>query len=88
MTVKYKRNEGLEVVEIGNELGMLHVDSGNYYIFDEISSEIWSLLENIDTLDQIVSELLKTYDVSVDDCHKDVLKLMNDLIAKKILKEA
>lgn len=85
MNRKYIRNNQIETVEIGNEVGMLDLESGNYHVLDDISAVIWEMLETQSSMDDIVSQLIKLYDVSEEQCRVDVEKLFEKMVKNSII---
>lgn len=83
--MKYIRNNKIEAVELGDELGMLNVETSMYYILDSISKDIWHLLTTERTVDDLVSTMMKEYEVSEEVCRRDVNKLMEDMINKELV---
>ena len=63
--VPYKVNKADVVSEkFDDEVVIINLDSGNYYSLEEIGFDIWSLIENGASLNEIVEWVISSYDSS------------------------
>lgn len=88
MDVKGKllvRNNNIETAEMGEEVGMLDVESGNYYILNEIGTDIWAFLETPTTFEQLVNKLLSIYTIDYDTCERESLSFLEEMINNKLI---
>lgn len=85
--MKYIRNEKIVTANISNELGMLNIESGKYYVADSIAVDIWKMLFEAKNINQLVDELINEYDVTFDKCKNDVEKFIQHLVDKKLVLE-
>jgi len=83
----FARNEIIEVAEMGDELGMLNLENGMYYVLDSIGTRVWSYLDSPQNINQIVDKLLLEYDVINEECNEDISNLLNSMLEKCIIKE-
>lgn len=81
----YVRKNQIEAAVIGDELGLLNIETGKYYLFDSIATDVWNLLETNKSLNEIVNELLCSYDVGKEECERDVKKLLHQLTDSDLL---
>ncbi len=65
--------------ELDGETVILDINSGMYSGLDPVGTTIWNLLEKEVTFSQIVAEILDNYDVSKEQCIKDLIDFLNDL---------
>lgn len=84
---KYKRNIAIEAAAIGDELGMLNVNEGKYYVLDSIGKDIWDFLDKEKSIEEIVEDLIKKYDVTKEQCHSDIEELIKGMLNKTIVLE-
>ncbi len=84
---KYLRNEQIETVEMANELGMLNIETGLYYVLDSIGLEIWNVLDCPIELKEIVEKMKVVFDVDYNRCYEDVEKLIENMIDKQLVVE-
>jgi len=85
MDNKFERNIEIEAVNIGNEIGMLDINTGHYYVLDDISTVIWELLEMPLTLNEIVTKLVEKFDISYEECMADVKVLFDEFVDNNII---
>ena len=64
---------------IDNEVVILNVDKGEYNGLDEIGSDIWNLLESPLVLSDLVTAMMKKYDVDQQQCTIDVIEFISEL---------
>ena len=72
-------DEDVVVSDINGEVVMMAMATGDFYNLDDISSYIWSLIENPKSVADLCLALQERYDVDPDTCEQDVLALLNDL---------
>jgi hypothetical protein len=70
---------------IDDELVTLSIESGKYFIMDEIGARVWELLEQPVTVSALCSQLTEEYDVEASQCQQDVLAFLTELLAQKIV---
>ncbi len=74
-----KRAEGFVTANVKDDLMMLNVEQGAYYALDPIAAEIWGMLEHPAHVDNIIERLQKRYDVSAEECERDVMDFLKEL---------
>lgn len=62
------------------EVILLHLENGRYFGLHEVSARVWKLLENPITVREIERVLLDEYEIEVERCHDEVLRLLSDLL--------
>lgn len=80
-----RRNEDLLSSDIDGEIVMMSIENGSYYGVNPIGSRIWDIVRNPVKVSDIISVLLKEYDVSKDICENDVLTFLNTLYNEHII---
>lgn len=78
MNQKYKINSSILTTEVDDELGMMSIEKGSYYTLNPVGKEVWKLLANAVSLEEIVGELMKDYSVSREECYNDISSLLED----------
>ena len=73
------RAEGFTTAPVQNELMMLNIEQGAYYSLDPIAAEIWNMLENPAGVGEIITQLIKRYDVTQEQCQADVLTFLEEM---------
>ncbi|MCR2807405.1 PqqD family peptide modification chaperone [Paenibacillus soyae] len=79
-------NEDVLATELDGEISMLHIDSGNYYTLDGVSSDIWLLAKSPITVQSIVSRLLDMYDVDEPTCTAQTIEFIHNLVYLKLIR--
>lgn len=68
-----------EVIDMAGDKVMVDFESGKYFMLRGTANDIWELLQNQTSSQQIIEELLKEYDVDRDTCEKSVLEFLEKL---------
>jgi len=63
----------------------MNIQTGKYYGLDEIGTRIWELMKEEIEVKKIINELRKEFDVSEQQCKKDVLTLLGDLEKNQLI---
>ncbi len=71
--------------ELGGEAVILGVNEGEYFGLNEVGARIWSLVQSPITVAGICAAIVDEYEVSQDDCERDVLELLSDLSRKGLI---
>lgn len=64
--------------ELGGEAVILHTGRGIYFGLNEVGAEIWTLLQQPRAVPEICEAITHSYDVSPQECERDV----NDLLKR------
>jgi len=73
------RADGFTTAPVQDELMMLNVEQGAYYSLDPIAAEIWNMLDGPLSVNEIIENLVKRYDVSPEQCQTDVLAFLGEM---------
>jgi Coenzyme PQQ synthesis protein D (PqqD) len=73
---------------VGEELVLLHLESGIYFGLDPVGARAWQLIEGGKSLSQACDAMIEEYDVSREVLKQDVLALARDLVDKNLLSVA
>ena len=71
---------------LGEEVAMLDIDSGAYYLLDDIAAFIWARLAEPTSVTALVSALQEHYDVTAEQCNADVLRFLGHLHDKGLVR--
>ena len=71
--------------QLQEEAVLLNLDSGLYFGLDPIGTRIWNLLAENQSLPQVVSTIMAEYEVDIEQCTSDLLKLLGDLEAQGLV---
>ncbi len=71
--------------QVGDETVILDLASGTYFGLDPVGARIWQLLGEGKTLDDVCEVMLSEYEASREEIERDVLRLAEELGAKKLI---
>jgi len=70
---------------LAGEAAILHLGSGIYYSLDPVGARIWALLEQPTRVDRVRDTLLAEYDVDPARLESDLLSLLTQLAAERLI---
>ena len=73
---------------VGEEMVLLHLESGIYFGLDPVGAQVWQLIQTGKSLRKACDAVIEEYDVSREILEQDVLALARDLIDKKLVNVA
>jgi hypothetical protein len=82
------RNAEMPFRKLDDEVVMLDVAAGCYYGLDAVGSRVWELLEQPRQVREVCLVLVREFDVSLDVCERDVLALVERLLAAGLVRTA
>ena len=85
VTLKYKQAEQVCTTIIEEKVMMLEIESGEYYSLADASRTIWEMLPNEKSIQEIVSELVLSHDVTEEQCLHDTCLLVNELVQANLI---
>jgi hypothetical protein len=71
--------------DMGGEKVMLSVNSGKYYNFGEIGGEIWDLINQKISVNQVISTLVSNYEVEQRECEEQVIAFLEKLYDQNLI---
>ncbi|HKP16491.1 MAG TPA: PqqD family peptide modification chaperone [Gemmatimonadaceae bacterium] len=72
---------------LGDETVILGMEDGVYYGLDAVGARIWALLATPRRVSELVSTILGEFDVTPEQCERDVLALLDDLFDRRLVSE-
>lgn len=79
------RNPDLFGTELDDDLVMMDDANGFYYGLDSTARKIWELLEAPMKYQDLLDSLVARFEVSFEDCKRDVDVFVGDMIKHKLL---
>jgi hypothetical protein len=73
---------------LGAETVILGMDDGVYYGLDAVGARVWALLATPHRVSELVRVVTSEFDVSTEQCERDVLALLEELSARGLIREA
>lgn len=81
-----RNEEDFLCTEVDGETVIMNTQSGHYFGFNLIATDIWKLLEKPISFKLLIDKLLKEYDVQREECTNDTRPLMKRMTLLKIVK--
>src|SRR5215211_7606613 len=72
---------------LGDEAVILGMRDGVYYGLDAVGARIWTLLATPRRVSDLVRAISDEFDVSSEQCERDVLALLDDLSRRELIRE-
>ena len=79
------QSNGNIVSDMGGEKVMLSVNKGKYFNLGEIGGDIWELIEETTSVNQLVSVLMSKYNVEQSDCEEQVISFLELLLKEGLI---
>ncbi|MFD6210701.1 MULTISPECIES: lasso peptide biosynthesis PqqD family chaperone [Peribacillus] len=80
------QREGNIASDMDGEKVMLSVQKGKYYNLGELGGEIWDLMKEPITIQELVTTLKSQYDVAQTECEEQVTDFINQLLEQGLVK--
>ena len=82
---KIKIKKKLDVTDLAGEKVMIDFESGQYFMIKGAGNDIWDLLEDGITANDIIKKLLTIYEVSEEKCTEQVKEFINKLVELEVI---
>ena len=73
--------------EIGGEMVLMDLESGNYFGLNSIGGQVWQALEEGKTIKELCDQIEQEFDVPPEQIQQDVLSLAEELLGRKLVTE-
>ncbi|HDR3888952.1 TPA: lasso peptide biosynthesis PqqD family chaperone [Bacillus cereus] len=73
------------VSDMDGEKVMMSIHNGKYYNLGGIGGEIWSLINELISVNQVIDILLSRYMIEEAECKEQVLSFLNHLYAEGLI---
>ena len=73
------RNEAVLFSDMPDGVALMDIDSGNYYHYDPVGGQIWSLLDGNSDVASICRTLQGDYDVDPQTCERETIAFLREL---------
>lgn len=75
----------LNVTDLAGEKVMVDFECGKYFLIKGVGNDIWDLLQEEITPEEIIEKLLAEYEVSREDCEKEVMAFLDKMEELKFI---
>ena len=72
--------------DLAGEAAVLQMSSGVYYSLNEIGTQIWKLIEQPRSIEDVCEVLLEEFDVDAERCQRSTLLLLEKLLEYELIK--
>lgn len=80
-----RKETGFLVSELGNEMVMMNTRTGDYIGLNEVSTDIWKLLEQPVKTEDIVADLTRRYNVDQHNCESQTIECLNKMLSQGLI---
>jgi len=87
-TTTLRRNEQILCSPVGDEMLMLGVEQGGYFVLSPVTTRIWQLLESPTRVTDLVTALEQEYEVAADVCQTEVIDVLQGLANQGLVQAA
>lgn len=71
--------------DVDNETILLSIENNKYYGMVLTANRIWNMLTTPIPIAKIIETLLEEYDISKEQCEKEVFEFLGDLLANNLI---
>ncbi|MEM9138612.1 MAG: PqqD family protein [Pseudomonadota bacterium] len=75
-----RRTDNNVSADLDDQVMMMDLERGTYFAVSGTAKAVWDKLESPAKISAVVAELTEAYDVSEEDCARDVVKFVTDLV--------
>lgn len=75
-----KKNEKLFISEKNNEIVIMNMKNGRFFGLQDVSYDVWKLLDNCIEIDEIVEGIVQNYDVDRDVAKQDISNVIDKMV--------
>lgn len=73
--------------ELGDELVAMDVAAGECFSFNPVATSVWRSLSAPRSFAELRDELVREYDVSTDQCTRELEQLLGDMVDKGLIEQ-
>jgi hypothetical protein len=71
--------------DLSGETVILNLEDGVYYGLNSVGTHIWTLLQEDRSVEELHRQLVKTYDISPEQCMEYLLALLEELHERQLI---
>lgn len=75
-----RRTDNNVSADVNDQVMMMDLNRGAYYAMSGTAKAVWDKIESPAQVGLIIEQLLEEYDVSAEDCERDVVSFVTDLV--------
>lgn len=70
---------------LDEEIVVLDVHDGSYYVLNPVGARIWSMIQNPRSVIELIAALQEEYEVAADRCAREVIDLLEELAERELI---
>lgn len=74
-----ERNHEIDASDLDGEKVMMDLEKGQYFMLNGVGGDIWDLIEKPMSVQGIIKELMKQYEVSHEECESTVKDFLHNM---------
>ena len=78
-------NPNVVAQDVDDEIVLLHMETEQYFSLDDVGTELWKLLIEKDTVQDVLQAMLALYNVDETRLRNDLEKLISRLVEAKLI---
>ena len=82
---RYKINPSFIIKKIQDDVVLLNVDTGDYFGLNNVGADFLNLIDGIKSVDDIIYEMFKEYDIDRKTIETDISELCDSLEENNII---
>jgi coenzyme PQQ synthesis protein D (PqqD) len=71
--------------DLAGEAAILNIKNGVYYGLDPVGAQIWKLIQQPRSVDEVREALVSEYEVEPERCEQDLVTLLEKLLAEGLI---
>jgi hypothetical protein len=71
--------------DLNNEMVLMNLDTGNYIGLNEISTQIWKILDKPSEVAELISILTQKYNVDRETCEQQTIVFLEKMLAQDMI---
>lgn len=87
LDTKLRQGQDHVATSIGDETAVMSIKRGRYYAVGAVAERIWQMLEDPASPREIAERLLEEYDITPEQCGREIDLFLNDLIEEGLVVE-
>jgi hypothetical protein len=85
-THSYAHASSVMATDIGDDsVVMMDVDLASYFGLEDVGAQVWKILAEPHTIDELVAKLTATYEVEPDVCRRETTAFVEALLEQRLL---
>ena len=82
---KLVRSPDLVSTNMDNEIVMMSIEKGEYYGIGGVGTDVWELLQEPITIDEILNSVCPEYDISEEGCRSEIDAFISELVRRGLV---